>query len=51
MDVPAVLLDVRNLRTYFSLDQGTLKAVDGVSFAVPDRARSVSSGRAGAARA
>jgi peptide/nickel transport system ATP-binding protein len=35
MDVPPALLDVRNLRTYFSLDEGTLKAVDGVSFAVP----------------
>lgn len=32
-----VLLDVRNLRTYFQLDEGTLKAVDGVDFAIPKR--------------
>jgi oligopeptide/dipeptide ABC transporter ATP-binding protein len=32
-----VLLDVRNLRTHFTLDEGVLKAVDGVSFAVPTR--------------
>ncbi len=37
MDVPPVLLDVRNLRTWFTLDEGTLKAVDGVSFAVPSQ--------------
>ena len=28
------LLDVRDLRTYFKTDDGTVKAVDGVSFAV-----------------
>jgi oligopeptide/dipeptide ABC transporter ATP-binding protein len=32
-----VLLDVRSLRTHFTLDEGVLKAVDGVSFAVPTR--------------
>lgn len=31
------LLNVRNLRTYFQLDEGTLKAVDGVDFAIPKR--------------
>lgn len=30
----APLLSVRNLRTYFELDEGTVKAVDGVSFDV-----------------
>jgi oligopeptide/dipeptide ABC transporter ATP-binding protein len=28
------ILEVRNLRTYFKLDEGTLKAVDGVSFSI-----------------
>ena len=27
-----LLLSVRNLKTYFPLDEGTVKAVDGVSF-------------------
>ena len=31
------ILRVRNLRTYFSLDEGTLKAVDGVDFDLPQR--------------
>jgi peptide/nickel transport system ATP-binding protein len=31
-------LSVRDLRTYFSLDEGTLKAVDGVDFDIPRRA-------------
>jgi len=30
-------LDVRNLKTYFFLDRGILKAVDGVSFTVGDQ--------------
>lgn len=30
-----VILSVRNLRTYFRLDEGTLKAIDGVDFDVP----------------
>ncbi|GAC1549865.1 MAG: ABC transporter ATP-binding protein [Herpetosiphon sp.] len=29
------VLRVENLRTYFALDEGTLKAVDGVDFAIP----------------
>ena len=29
-----VLLDVRDLRTYFHVMDGTVKAVDGVSFSV-----------------
>lgn len=33
----ALLLNVSNLRTYFYLDEGTLKAVDGVDFAIPKR--------------
>lgn len=33
----ALLLQVRNLRTYFNLDEGTLKAVDGVDFAIQKR--------------
>ncbi len=38
MDAPLpALLDVRDLRTHFVLDEGTLKAVDGVSFSVPAR--------------
>ena len=28
------LLSVRNLKTYFYLDEGTVKAVDGISFDV-----------------
>ena len=31
---PAPLLDVDDLRTYFDTDEGTVKAVDGVSFSV-----------------
>jgi oligopeptide/dipeptide ABC transporter ATP-binding protein len=31
------LLSVRNLRTYFMMDEGTVKAVDGVSFDVHSR--------------
>jgi oligopeptide/dipeptide ABC transporter ATP-binding protein len=31
------LLEVKNLKTYFRLDEGTLKAVDGVSFTVGER--------------
>ncbi len=31
------ILSVRNLRTYFKLDEGTLKAVDGVDFDIPRR--------------
>ncbi|RIK33745.1 MAG: dipeptide/oligopeptide/nickel ABC transporter ATP-binding protein [Chloroflexi bacterium] len=34
MDSSAIL-SVRNLRTYFKLDEGTLKAVDGVDFDLP----------------
>jgi oligopeptide/dipeptide ABC transporter ATP-binding protein len=30
-------VDVRDLRVYFSLDEGTLKAVDGVSFSIAPR--------------
>jgi peptide/nickel transport system ATP-binding protein len=33
----SVILSVRNLRTYFGLDEGTLKAVDGVDFDIPKR--------------
>ena len=32
----APLLEVRRLRTYFDTQDGTVKAVDGVSFTVPD---------------
>jgi peptide/nickel transport system ATP-binding protein len=31
------LLDIRNLRTYFHLFEGTVRAVDGVSFSVPEQ--------------
>ena len=31
------VLQIRNLRTYFSLDEGTLKAVDGVDLTIPAR--------------
>ena len=34
MDTPRPLLSVRGLQTYFSADEGTVKAVDGVSFDV-----------------
>ena len=38
MEAPVgALLDVRNLRTHFTLDEGVLKAVDGVSFVVPGK--------------
>jgi oligopeptide/dipeptide ABC transporter ATP-binding protein len=33
----ASILSVRNLRTYFKLDEGTLKAVDGVDFEIPQK--------------
>ena len=29
-----VLLEVKNLKTYFFLDEGVVKAVDGVSFKI-----------------
>ena len=29
-----VILELNDVRTYFELDEGTLKAVDGISFAV-----------------
>ncbi len=32
MQTNSTLLDVRNLKTYFYLDEGTVRAVDGVSF-------------------
>jgi oligopeptide/dipeptide ABC transporter ATP-binding protein len=32
---PDILLDVRNLRTYFHVMDGTVKAVDGVDFRIP----------------
>ena len=32
-----VILSVRDLRTHFTLDEGTLKAVDGVDFDIPRR--------------
>jgi peptide/nickel transport system ATP-binding protein len=31
------LIEIRNLKTHFMLDEGTVRAVDGVSFAIPDR--------------
>jgi oligopeptide/dipeptide ABC transporter ATP-binding protein len=31
----SLILSVRNLRTHFALDEGTLKAVDGVDFDIP----------------
>jgi peptide/nickel transport system ATP-binding protein len=31
------VLDVRNLRTYFKLDEGTLKAVDGVDLSIREK--------------
>ena len=30
-----LLLDIRDLRTYFHVMDGTVKAVDGVSFSIP----------------
>ena len=30
-----ILLDIRGLKTYFHLDEGTVRAVDGVDFTVP----------------
>ena len=32
---PEPLLEIKGLKTYFKLDEGTVKAVDGVSFEVP----------------
>ena len=29
-----IILEVKNLRTYFELDEGTVRAVDGVDFTV-----------------
>ncbi|MBZ0302705.1 MAG: ABC transporter ATP-binding protein [Anaerolineae bacterium] len=38
MNSDAVLLEIKDLRTYFHLDEGVLKAVDGVSFNIyPNR--------------
>ena len=34
---PRNVLEVRDLRTYFHLDEGTLKAVDGVDLDIPER--------------
>ena len=34
MDTQSPLLSVKNLKTYFFLDEGVVKAVDGVSFDV-----------------
>ncbi|MBZ0300554.1 MAG: ABC transporter ATP-binding protein [Anaerolineae bacterium] len=34
MENQEILLEVKNLRTYFMLDEGTVKAVDGVDFTV-----------------
>jgi oligopeptide/dipeptide ABC transporter ATP-binding protein len=31
------VLEISNLRTHFTLDEGTLKAVDGVGFSIPER--------------
>jgi hypothetical protein len=42
------VLQVRNLRTWFKLDEGTVKALDGATFNVQ---RSVSWARVAAARA
>ena len=36
-NLPETLLAVRGLQTWFDTDDGTLKAVDGVDFAVPPR--------------
>ncbi len=33
----STLLEVKDLRTHFTLDEGVLKAVDGVSFSIPTR--------------
>jgi ABC-type oligopeptide transport system ATPase subunit len=30
--IPDLLLEIKGLKTYFKLDEGTVKAVDGVSF-------------------
>lgn len=32
-----LLLDIRNLKTWFALDEGTIKALDGATFDVPRR--------------
>ncbi len=29
------LLEVNNLKTYFFYDEGTVKAIDGIDFAIP----------------
>jgi peptide/nickel transport system ATP-binding protein len=34
---PGLILKVRNLRTHFKLDEGILKAVDGVDFDIPQK--------------
>jgi peptide/nickel transport system ATP-binding protein len=31
------LIDIRNLKTHFFLDEGTVRAVDGVSFTIPNK--------------
>ena len=40
-----VLLSVKNLRTYFYTEEGTVKAVDGVSFNIKQDEIMGSSGR------
>ena len=30
-----ILLEVNNLKTYFFYDEGTVKAIDGIDFAIP----------------
>ena len=34
MDTKPLLLEVQDLKTYFFLDEGTVRAVDGASFTV-----------------
>ena len=45
-----ILLNVRNLRTYFHTDDGVVKAVDGVSFRIARKQTFALVGATGAGR-
>lgn len=45
-----MLVEIKNLKSYFFLDEGVLKAVDDVSFAIDERETVALVGESGCAR-